>query len=145
MSETAAKAKPGWKSLAALIVLTLGLGGVVGFFIRNDMSFYDSLSTPAFAPPGWVFPVVWSILYTAMAVSIWFVLRTGDPARVRFAVLYALQLAVNLVWPILFFTQHALGLAFVWLVLLWALVLILMVGSFRLSKTAGWISACHVF
>lgn len=139
MSEATAKAKPGWKSLVALIVLTLGAGGLVGFFIRNDMDFYDTLSLPAFAPPGWVFPIAWSLLYTAMAVSIWFVLRTGDPSRVRLTVLYAVQLAVNLIWPVLFFTQHALGLAFVWLVLLWALVLILMLGSFRLSQTAGWL------
>ena len=131
--------KPGWISLAVLEVVTLGLGGLVGWLTSGEMTFYDGLVKPAFAPPGWIFPVAWSILYAAMALSIWLVLRTGAGSRWLTLGLYILQLVINLIWPFIFFKIQALGLAFFWLVLLWGLVLILMIQAFRFSKAAGWL------
>ncbi|MGN0745045.1 MAG: TspO/MBR family protein [Aristaeellaceae bacterium] len=131
--------RPGWRSLVALLLITLGGGGLVALLIHDRMAFYDTLAKPVFAPPGWLFPVVWTLLYAAMAVAIWLAMRTGAPARVRALVLYLAQLAVNLVWPVIFFIQQALGLAFVWLVLLWALAAILTAWLFRLSRMAGWL------
>ncbi|MGN0778463.1 MAG: TspO/MBR family protein [Aristaeellaceae bacterium] len=133
------KSQPGWKTLAMLLLLTLGGGGAIALLTRNQMDFYDTLNKPAFAPPGWLFPVVWTVLYIAMAVAIWLALRTGAPKRWNVLALYLVQLAVNLLWPVIFFIRHALGMAFVWLVLLWALVIILTVWLFRLSRPAGWL------
>lgn len=133
------KRMPTWRSLAALIVGTVGLGALVGFLTQRDSHFYEELTKPVFAPPGWVFPVAWSILYTAMAVAIWFVLRAGGRDRFILLGLYAVQLAVNLIWPWLFFTRQALGLAFFWLILLWSLVAIMLYQFFRESRVAGWL------
>ena len=119
--------------------MTLGGGGVIGYVIHDQMGFYDALSKPAFAPPGWLFPVVWTALYIAMAVALWLGLRTGSPARTRALALYIVQLAVNLLWPVIFFLQQVLGLAFVWLVLLGALAAILTAWLFQLSRLAGWL------
>lgn len=131
--------RPGWRSLTALLLITLGGGGLVAFLIRDHMAFYDALSKPVFAPPGWVFPVVWTLLYIAMATAVWLGLRSGSPARLKALALYIAQLAVNLLWPVIFFLQQALGLAFVWLVLLWALAAILTAWLFQLSRPAGWL------
>lgn len=129
----------GWRSLTALLLMTLGGGGLVAFLIRDQMDFYDTLSKPVFAPPGWLFPVVWTLLYIAMAIAMWLGLRSGLPARRKALALYIAQLAVNLLWPVIFFLQQALGLAFVWLVLLWALTAILTAWLFQLSRPAGWL------
>ncbi len=128
-----------WRSLVILLVLTLGAGTIVGFLTQRDSSFYDGLSKPPFAPPGWLFPVAWSLLYAAMATAMWFVLRTQSRDRFLLLGLYIAQLAVNLLWPWLFFTQEALGLAFFWLVLLWALAGLMLLKFFRESKVAGWL------
>ena len=136
--------RPGWRSLTALLLMTLGGGGLVAFLIRDQMDFYDTLSKPVFAPPGWVFPVVWTLLYIAMATAVWLGLRIGSPARLKALALYIAQLAVNLLWPVIFFMQHALGLAFVWLVLLWALVAILTAWLIQLSKPAGWLMVSYL-
>ena len=133
------KKKPGWLPLVVLEGVTLGGGALIGFLIRNDMTFYDSLTRPPFAPPGWIFPVAWSILYIAMALSAWLVWRAEAPHRAGLLTLYFVQFAVNLAWPVIFFTLHALGLAFWWLILLWGLVIWMMVAFFRWSKTAGWL------
>ena len=131
--------KPIWRSLVLLLAATLAAGAVVGFLTQKDSSFYDTLTKPVFAPPGWLFPVAWSILYAAMAVAMWFVLRQQGRDRFLLLGLYISQLAVNLLWPYLFFTQQALGLAFFWLILLWSLVAIMLYQFFRESRIAGWL------
>ncbi len=131
--------QPTWKTLLILEAATLGAGGIVAFLTRDQDGFYDSLQKPAFAPPGWLFPVVWGLLYAAMALAMYLVLRKQGKDRFLLLGLYIAQLAVNLIWPFLFFVQQALGLSFFWLVLLLALVLIMMVQFFRQSAAAGWL------
>lgn len=129
MTQQDKKSTPAWPSLVLLEAITLIAGGVIGFLTRDGASFFASLSKPAFAPPGWLFPIAWSILYALMAFCMWLVLRQMRPERFWLLGLYALQLAVNLTWPFLFFQLKALGLSFFWLVLLASLVL-LMTGKF---------------
>lgn len=139
MTENATEKRCTWRSLAALEAATLGAGGIVGFLTQRSSGFYDTLIKPAFAPPGWLFPVAWTLLYAAMAAAMWFVLRAGGRDKMILLGLYAAQLAVNLLWPYLFFVQQALGLAFFWLILLWLLAGIMLYQFFRESKIAGWL------
>lgn len=127
-----------WPTLVLILAITLGGGALVGLLTRSSMSVYDEIVKPSFAPPSWLFPVAWSILYAAMSVSLWLAIRKDVPSRATI-VLYAVQLIVNLAWPFIFFTMRAFGLAFWWLVLLLALVLWLMVRSFRTGPVAGWL------
>ena len=139
MTETAYSKQYTWRSLVALLVGTLGAGGLVGFLTQRDSSFYEGLTKPVFAPPGWLFPIAWTLLYAAMATAMWFILRAQGRDRFILLGLYVAQLAVNLVWPYLFFVQHALGLAFFWLLLLWILAAIMLYQFFRESRVAGWL------
>lgn len=139
MTDSNSLRKKDWKSLVVLLLITLGGGAAIAFITNDSMDVYDTLKQPFFAPPAWLFPVAWTILYAAMSVSAWFILRSGDPARINILTLYFVQLAVNLIWPVLFFVQEALGLAFVWLLLLLALALLLTIWSFRISRIAGWL------
>lgn len=135
---TTAAVRRHWISLLILEAGTIGAGMLVGFLTsRNE--FYDTLTKPVFAPPSWLFPVVWAVIYILMALAMWFVLQAGGNDRWILLGLYIAQLAVNLLWPYLFFIQEALGLAFFWLLLLWALCLIMLVQFFRESRIAGWL------
>ena len=62
-----------WRSLIALLAATIGAGAVVGFLTQQDKTFYTDLIKPVLAPPGWLFPVAWTLLYAAMAISMWLV------------------------------------------------------------------------
>ncbi len=137
MSEESKRAS--WRSLIVLEAATLGAGGLVGFLTQKESSFYEGLTLPAFAPPGWVFPIAWTLLYAAMAAAMWFVLRERGRDRFILLGLYIAQFAVNLLWPVLFFVQQTLGLAFFWLVLLWMLAGIMLYQFFRESRVAGWL------
>ncbi len=139
MSET--KTKPGWwPSLVVFEGITLALGALTGFLTRSSMGIYDSIQKPVFAPPPWLFPVAWSILYIAMALSAWLVWREKTPGRTASLILYWVQLAVNLAWPFLFFMLKAFGLSFVWLVVLWSLIIIMLTQFYRQSKPAFWLN-----
>ena len=79
-------------------------------------------TSPVF-PPDWVFPVVWAVLYALMGIGaarVW--LSPPSPARSKGLNLYVLQLIVNFFWSPIFFNGQAYFLAFLWLMLLWALV-----------------------
>ena len=95
--------KATWRSLVALEAATLGAGALVGYLTRDGMDFFHALNKPGFAPPGWLFPIVWSILYALMAYCMWLVLRAQGRDRFLLLGLYIAQLAVNLMWPVLFF------------------------------------------
>lgn len=139
MSETNQPVRYTWRSLTVLLGSTLGAGALVGFLTQRESSFYEGLTKPVFAPPGWLFPVAWTLLYAAMATAMWFVLKAGGKDRFILLGLYIAQLAVNLMWPVLFFVQQALGLGFFWLLLLWMLAAIMLYQFFKESKVAGWL------
>lgn len=137
MSEESKRAS--WRSLIVLEAATLGAGALVGFLTQKDSAFYEGLTLPVFAPPGWVFPIAWTLLYAAMAAAMWFVLRERGRDRFILLGLYIAQFAVNLLWPVLFFVQQTLGLAFFWLVLLWMLAGIMLYQFFGENRVAGWL------
>ena len=39
------------------------------FVTKGSMSFYSEINKPPLAPPGWLFPVVWTLLYALMGIS----------------------------------------------------------------------------
>lgn len=99
-------------------------------------SWYLTVAKPSWTPPGWVFAPVWTALYAAMAVAAWLVWRTGrdpGPALVAFAV----QLALNVLWSVLFFGLRRPDLA---LIDIGALIIAIVVTSlmfYRRSRLAG--------
>ncbi len=128
-----------WKKLLICIVIPLAVGGLSGWISGGGMEAFGQLNQPPLSPPGWLFPVVWSILYSLMGVASYLVLTSGqDEGQIRTALtVYGIQLAVNFVWPILFFNFETYLGAFIWLLYLWLLILVTVVLFYRISKTAG--------
>ncbi len=128
-----------WKTLIACILLPLAAGGASAYLTRGNTGVYADLAKPPLAPPGWVFPVVWTALYIMMGATSYLVLESGNsPRSIRTSLgIYGLQLAVNFFWPVIFFTWRMYFFAFVWLVVLWFLAgLALLLFAYH-SKTAG--------
>lgn len=121
------------------IALPLAVGGLAGFITRDSFEIYSQLNLPPFSPPGWVFPVAWSILYLAMGIASGLVLSSGASQEQTMSALrlYILQLAVNFVWPILFFGQSLYLVSFFWLLLLLLLVILVTIWFYRIIPSAG--------
>lgn len=133
--------KKGWKTLLICIAIPLAVGGVAGWLTRGSMEVFEQMNKPPLAPPGWVFPVVWTVLFVLMGLASYLVYTSGaKQAEVERALqVYGLQLVVNFFWSILFFNLSLCFAAFVWLVLLWVLVLITTVRFHEISKLAGYL------
>ena len=126
-----------WKALIFFLVYTLGLGGVSALLGGNFS--LDALTSPPLAPPAWLFPVVWTVLYTLMAVAAYLVYTSGDVARREPLPLYLLQVVVNVLWPLFFFRLEWRLFAFVWLLVLIALVVSVFKGFHPISPTAAYL------
>jgi len=101
-------------------------------------AFYAQLARPEWAPPGSVFGPVWTVLYALMGVAAWLAWRVGGFRAARSALLLFLaQLAVNALWSWLFFGWQLGALAFIDILLLWALIAATIAGFWRLRPLAG--------
>ena len=120
-----------------LTVLPLAVGGAAAVLTMDAMAQYSALPQPPFAPPAWVFPAVWTVLYLLMGAASRRVHRLGTQESRNALVLYYVQLAVHFVWPLLYFRAQEYAVAFWWLLLLLALVLAALSAFFRLDKAAG--------
>lgn len=128
------------KPLPFLFQLALALGGgiVVGL-LTSGREVYDTLIKPPLSPPAILFPIVWSILYTLMAVSASLILSSKSPKTDSAMKIYYAQLIVNFVWPFLFFKFSFLTLSFVWILLLIALVALMIYKFYNINKTAAFL------
>lgn len=109
----------------------------------GSMATYDALVQPPLAPPPWVFPVVWVVLYLLMGIASVLVWKADVEQEEKKQALtwYGVQLAVNFVWPLLFFNAGLYGIALMWLVLLLALVAATIVAFRQINTTAAWLLA----
>lgn len=112
-----------WRGLFD-IFLPVILGGVVGLLTSGSMD-YEMLELPPLAPPGFIFPIVWTILYLLMGISYAIVKTEDDLGQIPF--IYYLQLGVNLLWSIFFFVLKWRFFSIVWILLLLGLIIYLLV------------------
>lgn len=128
----------------------LGLAGGVGIcFLAAGLAaagsagagdFYVRLSRPSWAPPGWLFAPMWTMLYLLMGLAagrVWNARRRAD-ARFPLA-LFAVQLGLNVLWTWVFFAWHLGAAALVIVVLLWVLIAASAVAFWRRDRLAGWL------
>lgn len=129
------------RTLLIAVAIPLLVGAVAGLLTRNSMQVFEGLQQPPFAPPGVLFPIVWTILYALMGIASYLIYTSGkDPEEVSSALtVYGAQLVVNFLWPIVFFRFGWYTFAFFWLILLWVLVIYTILLFYRISKPAAWL------
>lgn len=117
------------------ILIPVIVGAVVGFIISGFID-YDTLQKPFLSPPSIVFPIIWSILYVLMGIS-YGILDSNSLVDSQINSIYYLQLFVNALWSIFFFVLKWRLFAFIWILLLLALVILMIIKFYRKNKVAG--------
>ena len=124
--------------LVGWLLVAFAAAAVGGFASAGAGEFYRELVRPSWAPPGWLFGPVWSVLYLLMGVAAWLVWRARGFTGARSALLlFVVQLAANALWTWLFFVLRQGGLAFAEILVLWALILVTMGLFWRVSRAAA--------
>lgn len=127
--------------LVVCILVPLAVGGLSALITKDNIEIYKAFAKPPLAPPGWLFPVVWSVLYVLMGIASFLILERGyEKDYVKDAInFYAIQLILNFLWPILFFRFRLPFLAFWELVILWIFAGITTAKFYRIKHAAGFL------
>ena len=128
-----------YKPVVWQVAIALLAGGLASLLGGDTAPLYERLTSPPLAPPGWVFPVVWSVLYVLMGVAAGLVVKSEDVDSRQALALYYLQLGLNVLWPVIFFRFEWITLAAVWLLLLTAAVYATWMRFREISSAAGWL------
>ena len=120
--------KRNYKLLAVFILIPIVLVGIVGLLTVKGSNI-DSII------PAWIFPVVWTVLYTLMGISSYMVyMDTGYIPKI-----YIIQLVINYSWVFIFFTFKNFILAFIVIILLVILVGLIIKKFLSINKIAGYL------
>ncbi len=130
------------KSFVVSIVIALAVGGISALISSDGMDIYSEFLTPPLTPPGWLFPIVWSVLFVLMGISAALVYTEESvPLTERLSALapYAVSLFFNFFWSIIFFNFRAFLFAFVWLLLLLFFILKTILAYRPISPLAAYL------
>lgn len=127
------------KKLLTYIFVTIIIGSFFTLFIMNSFDYYDEIIKPIFSPPDIVFPIVWTILYIIMGVSIYLISESKNYDKDKSYLLYIGQLFVNSIWPLFFFKFNLLFISFLIILLLIYLVIRMILEFYKLNKIAAYL------
>ena len=111
----------------------------------DTSTYYSQLIKPSFAPPSYVFPIAWSIIFVLMGISYYIINKNNDNQKIKDALFYYyLQLALNFVWSILFFGLDLRFTSMVDIILLLGVVIIMMLKFYKIDKRASYLNILYV-
>ncbi|MBR5089859.1 MAG: tryptophan-rich sensory protein [Ruminiclostridium sp.] len=122
-----------------IFVLSAELVGALSGLISGGSfgTYYASLAKPPLAPPGWLFPVMWGVLYAVMGISAYMIYASEDIAKKKALDLYWVQLAANALWSPVFFGMKS----FVGAVVVVAVMLVLIVWMLAVFRKINFCAA----
>ena len=129
-------------SYVIAIAIPLAVGALSALITMGNMQIYKELNAPPLAPPSWLFPVVWTVLYVLMGVSSAMVYnnREIDPVAARSGLtFYAVSLILNFGWSIIFFNMKSFLLAFIWLIVLFYTIIKTVLYYVKVVPIAGYL------
>ena len=136
-----------WKvGLIAVIAIEL-LGGLSGWISNSGYGnpWFDALQKPSFMPPGYLFGIVWPILYALLGVALAMILAAPPtPRRKTALILFFVQLALNFAWSPIFFAGHDIALAKIVIFAMAALAAAAAGQFLRIRPIAGWLMAPYL-
>ena len=135
-----------WKRIKPYVIsvlIALGVGALSALVTSGNMDIYDNIVRPPLAPPSWLFPVAWGVLFVLMGIgsAIIYTMRCQTNPLLRSSALriYALNLVVNFLWSVIFFNFRAFLFAFIWIMLLWVIIIFMIIRFSKVSKTAAYL------
>ena len=131
-----------WKPLLiCLLISTVLVGGLSALLTMGSMQVYQDLVKPLLSPPGWLFPVVWTILFLLMGVASYliYVSDAAPQEKYRALFLYGVQLILNFTWSIVFFRLQQYWLSVAVLAVLLVFILLCIWVFSKISRAAAWL------
>lgn len=134
-----------YKKLLKNLSIPIITGAASALLTRGGVEmFTQTVSKPAFSPPNWLFPVVWSILYILMGISSYIIDSSPIPKNNKGFLLFYLQLFFNFCWSFIFFNAQAYLFSFIWIIILLALIIATTIEFYKINKTAAYLMIPYI-
>ena len=120
------------------IFLPILVGFTISLIIRDSIDYNDYIK-PVLSPPGFLFPIIWTIIYILMGIS-FYLLNKNDNVSRNIRIIYYSQLLINALWSILFFAFKLKLLAVLWIILLVLIVTLMISKFYDINKTSSYLN-----
>ena len=125
------------KKLLLWVAVPLLVGGASALLSGNMGDAFSTLPKPPLSPPGWLFPIVWTVLYVLMGTAGYLISESHSPLKTAALGLYWIQLALNFLWSPLFFGLSMPILSLIVVAAMWVVVLLCVPVFYRINPLAG--------
>ena len=126
------------EEIICLLIPLIG-GFISGIISMSGIKEFDSLIKPFLTPPGFIFPIVWTILYVLMGISSYLIYKENDYYSSCCLKIYGINLFVNFLWSPLFFGLNLRLFSLIWIILLDVVVVYMILCFFKVNKKAAYI------
>lgn len=113
--------------------------GFTGGFLGNSSEGFKNIPKPQFAPPGIVFPIVWSVLYILMGISSYLIYTSSNKNKKSALIIYGIQLLLNSLWTLFFFRLKWYLFSFIWILFIMLFVVIMICKFYKINKVSAFI------
>lgn len=133
-----------YKKLFKYIILTILVGTIPSIFTFKSMSMYSTLNKPPLSPPGFIFPITWTILYILMGISFYKVMDSKSKYKEEAKLIYYIQLITNALWTPIFFGFKQYFLAFAWLLMILVFVIFMVTIFYKINKKSAYLQIPYI-
>ena len=127
------------RTLVIFLAIPLVVGLISGLISMSGMREFNTLTKPVLAPPGFLFPIVWTVLYTLMGYSSYLIYESNDYHSECCLKIYLLNLFVNFLWSPIFFGLNLRLFALIWIILLVLVVAYMILCFYKVNKKAAYL------
>lgn len=134
------ESRAGSIALGAIILCLPLVGGMISSFIAGDqMMTFGDMNKPMLAPPAWLFPIAWTVLYVLMGIALLLLIRSKSKYKTGAICLFISQLLMNFIWSPVFFNMHEYWLAFIVIITMWITTILTAITSWFVDKRATYL------
>ena len=128
--------KLNWKIFIVCLII-LAAVAYIGSTLTVIGSWYESVK-PSIAPPNIVFPIVWTVLFYLIAVSLYYSWIEHEKNKKKVIIFYGVNFILNILWSYLFFKLQSPRLALLEIFILWISIFALIGFNWKRSRKAAY-------
>jgi len=126
------------EEIISLLIPLVG-GFLSGILAMGGIREFDSLIKPILSPPGFIFPIVWTILYVLMGISSYLIYNENSIHSSCCLKIYLINLFVNFLWTPIFFGLNLRLFSFIWIILLDIVIVYMIMCFYKVNKKAAYL------
>jgi len=128
--------KINWKVFIVCLIIVAAVA-YIGSTFTVVGSWYESVR-PSIAPPNIVFPIVWTVLFYLIAVSLYYSWIEHEKNKKKVITFYGINFILNILWSYLFFKMQNPRFALLEIFILWLSIFALIGFNWKRSRKAAY-------